>query len=132
RVRMRGMRGRVMKHDAQAWARQFIDELCARPAELEPPPIIEARERLKQAHAAGQRIGLFLDYDGTLREIVTDPAAATPTHDLLELLTLLAWLRNVDLTLISGRTQRDLEAFVGNTPFGLIAEHGAALRRPGT
>ncbi len=132
RLRMRSMRGRVMSYDAQAWARQFIDELRARPTEQPPPPVDEARQRLRAAHAAKQRIGLFLDYDGTLREIVNDPAAARPTDELREVLALLARQPHVTVTLISGRTQEDLETFVGDTPFGLIAEHGAALRRPGS
>jgi trehalose 6-phosphate synthase/phosphatase len=126
------MRQRVMSYDAQAWARQFMDELRGRPPEPSPPPITEARSRLHEAFVSGRRIALILDYDGTLREIVHDPAAARPTDELRRLLALLAGLKTLDVTLISGRTQRDLEAFVGDTPFGLIAEHGAAIRRPGT
>src|SRR4029077_6458874 len=38
---------------------------------------------------------------------------------------------NVDVTVISGRSQEDLEAFLGGHPFRLIAEHGASLRGPG-
>ena len=38
---------------------------------------------------------------------------------------------NVDVTVISGRSQEDMEAFLGGHPFRLIAEHGASLRGPG-
>ena len=34
---------------------------------------------------------------------------------------------NLDITVISGRSQEDLEAFLGGYPFRLIAEHGASL-----
>ena len=61
----------------------------------------------------GKRVALFLDYDGTLRELVRDPAAAAPTPQVREVLDRLA-LRcgeNLDVTIISGRTpdgeQRD-------------------------
>jgi trehalose 6-phosphate synthase/phosphatase len=38
---------------------------------------------------------------------------------------------NLDVTVISGRSQEDLEAFLGGFPFRLIAEHGASMREPG-
>jgi trehalose 6-phosphate synthase/phosphatase len=37
----------------------------------------------------------------------------------------------VDVTVISGRSQEDMEAFLGGQPFRLIAEHGASFRGPG-
>ena len=43
----------------------------------------------------------------------------------------LAALSNVDVMLISGRKGEDLETFAGKSRLGLIAEHGASLRRPG-
>jgi trehalose 6-phosphate synthase/phosphatase len=73
---------------------------------------------------------MFLDYDGTLREIETDPAGATPTPDLVDLLDALAHDDRLDVTIISGRTPQDLQSFLGRYPFGLIAEHGAAFRPP--
>jgi trehalose 6-phosphate synthase/phosphatase len=75
---------------------------------------------------------MLLDYDGTLREIVRDPAAARPTPEVRGLLNRLACQPNVDLTIICGRTATDLTAFLGHRPeFGLVAEHGAELRAPG-
>ena len=46
---------------------------------------------------------------------------------------LLARLKNcdIDVTLISGRRTDDLDAWFGEYPFGLIAEHGAFVRKPG-
>ena len=73
---------------------------------------------------------MFLDYDGTLREIEVDPAAATPTPAVRELLDALSRHDRLDVTVISGRTPRDLEVFLGAYRFGLIAEHGASFRRP--
>ena len=135
RERMSAMRRRVMSYDARAWAKAFVGDLTARRPEPRQP-VAEAdaaavRERLRSAVAGGQRVALFLDYDGTLREIVRDPAAAGPTPDVRALLDRLGGLSNVDVTIISGRTPRDLEGFVGGYErFGLVAEHGAAVRRP--
>jgi trehalose 6-phosphate synthase/phosphatase len=75
---------------------------------------------------------MFLDYDGTLREIERDPGAARPNDAVRTLLEKLGRRRDgVDVTIISGRTPQDLESFMGQYGFGMIAEHGAFLRRPG-
>jgi trehalose 6-phosphate synthase/phosphatase len=134
RHRVLPMRERVMRYDARHWARSFIDDLMSGPisdARTVETDIREAREQLGQAVSAGKRIALFLDYDGTLREIELDPRSATPNADVETLLRRLGQQANVDVTIISGRSQEDLEAFLGGHPFRLIAEHGASLRGPG-
>jgi trehalose 6-phosphate synthase/phosphatase len=74
---------------------------------------------------------MFLDYDGTLREIERDPAAARPNAAVLDLLEKLRRRGDIDVTIISGRTPQDLESLMGEHGFGMIAEHGAFLRRAG-
>jgi len=131
-----------MTYDARAWANDFIRDLTpgadrlaggVGPGVPGPDDPQDAGRRLAAAVSAGKRVAVFLDYDGTLREIVRDPAAAAPTPQVREVLDRLA-LRcgeNLDVTIISGRTPDDLESFLGAYPmFGLIAEHGAAIRRP--
>jgi trehalose 6-phosphate synthase/phosphatase len=129
------MRERVMRYDARHWARSFIDDLMSGPISdartVVETDIREAREQVGQAVSAGKRIALFLDYDGTLREIELDPRAATPNAGIETLLHRLGQQPNVDVTVISGRSQEDMEAFLGGHPFRLIAEHGASLRGPG-
>ena len=91
------------------------------------------RRGLRRCDRQNLRIALFLDYDGTLREIVRDPAAAAPTPELRDLLERLGASPKVAVTIISGRTPEDLERFLGEyRRFGMIAEHGAAVRRPGS
>jgi trehalose 6-phosphate synthase/phosphatase len=128
------MRERVMRYDARHWARSFIDDLMSGPisdARTVETDIREAREQVGQAVSAGKRIAVFLDYDGTLREIELDPRSATPNAGIETLLHRLGQQPNVDVTIISGRSQEDMEAFLGAYPFRLIAEHGASLRGPG-
>ncbi|HLL89649.1 MAG TPA: trehalose-phosphatase, partial [Tepidisphaeraceae bacterium] len=136
RERMRAMRERVTAWDAGAWARAFVDDLskpAARPATgsgaADPA---EARERLRAAIAGGKRVALMLDYDGTLREFEREPHLATPTPEIRSLVERLAAVPNVDVTIISGRSAKDLESFWGEAPVALVAEHGAAVRRCGT
>ena len=132
--RMEAMRERVMGHDARKWAKQFLGDLSSYDIATDiPHPISEAQAALKAAiKNPEKRVALFLDYDGTLREIVTDPNAASPTPQIIELLDRLAQLPNVDTTIVSGRVAPDLDRWLGRYPFGLVAEHGASIRRPRT
>jgi trehalose 6-phosphate synthase/phosphatase len=136
RRRMIPMRERVMKFDAAWWARSFVADLQtagpARGSIGSDQRIDDARRRLTEAIASGRRVGLFLDYDGTLREIEREPWAASPNPQVRSLLQRLEKLPSVDVTLISGRSPADMENwFGGYARFGLIAEHGADLRPPG-
>ena len=135
RARNEPMRARIKDHDAQHWAASFIGEL----ARIRPPTPVPDTSDLsaESAHltrilADGGRVGIFLDYDGTLREIVRDPAAATPGDELLALLQSLAAHPGVDVTIISGRSADDLQKMFGDLPIGLVAEHGASERTPGS
>lgn len=131
--RMEPMRERVLRVNAQHWARRFTHELAATPTapEIAAPGARKAVQRLSAALSQHKKIAMFLDYDGTLREIERDPAAARPNADTHALLRKLQNRSGVDVTVISGRTPEDLESFLGAYDFGLIAEHGAAIRRPG-
>ena len=134
RNRILPMRERVMRYDARHWARSFIDDLLSGPiSDLRTvqTDIGEARQQLERALSAGKQIALFLDYDGTLREIELDPRAATPNADIETLLNRLGQQGKLEVTIISGRSQEDLEEFLGHYPFRLIAEHGASFRAPG-
>jgi trehalose 6-phosphate synthase/phosphatase len=127
--RMAPMRQRVLRMDARTWAGSFIGDLAKQEPAVEPHrQIEEAIERVRGALSGGGRVAMFLDYDGTLREIVRDPDAATPTAPIIELLERLCAMPNLDVTIISGRSETDLQAFLGRFPLGLIAEHGAAIR----
>ena len=136
RARNGPMRERVMRLDAGHWAKTFLDELVGleKPAAgaAEPAPLAGASARLARAIGAGKAVAWFLDYDGTLRGFEPDPQAAKPDAALLGLLNDLAARPGWEVTLISGRPAADLDAFFRDAPFGLIAEHGASRRLPGS
>ncbi len=125
------MRERVLRYDAQDWARRFIEELkeTADAAPLAAGDIEEVAAKLRGAR--GQSLALYIDYDGTLREIERDAEAATPTEEILDLLRELSALSGVGVTIISGRKDETLEAWFGALEVNLVAEHGATLRRRG-
>lgn len=129
------MRERVIRYDARHWARSFINDLTALvipDPDMSGANIEEAHNRIAQAMSAGNRIALFLDYDGTLREIEREPSLAKPTPALHDFLKRLIDLVNVDVAIISGRSRDDIQVWLGAYPFRLIAEHGASRRQPGS
>ncbi|MCA1659828.1 MAG: bifunctional alpha,alpha-trehalose-phosphate synthase (UDP-forming)/trehalose-phosphatase, partial [Verrucomicrobiaceae bacterium] len=120
------MRERVMRYDAQYWARNFINHLIAT---LDSAPFVSERidvvvAQIQKALASGQAVALFIDYDGTLREIEREPEAARPTAAIYDVLRQLRGIPQLDVTIISGRKTYDLEKWFSELPFHLVAEHG--------
>jgi len=74
---------------------------------------------------------LFLDYDGTLREFEARPEMATPTPEILDLLSKINAREDLVPHIISGRDAAFLEAHFGRFDrFTLIAEHGFQISQP--
>ena len=132
--RMRPMRERVYWHDAAAWAGTFVSDLTSRTPhrQIGVEGLTAEAGRFRDALEGGRRVAMFLDYDGTLREIVRQPSAATPTPDILALLDRMREAPGLDVTVISGRTATDLARFLGDRQgLGLVCEHGAQTRAAG-
>jgi trehalose 6-phosphate synthase/phosphatase len=95
-----------------------------------PAPDLQA---MRAAFAKAERRLLLLDYDGTLVDIKPRPQDAAPPARLLALLRDLAALPDTTVAIVSGRSQADIERWMGEIPgLGLAVEHGALLREPGS
>jgi trehalose 6-phosphate synthase/phosphatase len=70
------------------------------------------------------RVLLLLDYDGTLVPLAPFPELAAPDSALLTQLRALAHTPRVALEIVSGRARETLEAWFGDLPVSLWAEHG--------
>lgn len=133
-TRNREMRERVMKYDARHWARSFVEDLRSGSQFTATSPqsaLGEIRERLLQVYSKAKHAAIFLDYDGTLREIEREPKLAYPTPELTAFLDRLSRQEHCSITIVSGRSKEDLEQWLGGYPFGLVAEHGARWRTAG-
>jgi trehalose 6-phosphate synthase/phosphatase len=75
---------------------------------------------------------IIVNYDGTLVPITSNPDKAKPNKELLELLANLNKTDKTDIVIISGRGKDDLDAWLGNTPVNLTAEHGTWIRESTT
>lgn len=83
------------------------------------------------AYRKATRRLLLFDYDGTLADIVTDPAKATIPNVPLYWLETLAKQQKNEVWIISGRTRAFLLQQFGHIEeLGLVAEHGAFSRHP--
>ncbi|KPK74305.1 MAG: hypothetical protein AMJ79_14515 [Phycisphaerae bacterium SM23_30] len=127
------MRRRVLSHDARYWAETFIRDLAAgRQKEdgIRYDTQMIALDAIKPFVTA-DKIGLFLDYDGTLCEIKPQPRDAYPHAEIKEIFALLEQHQNIDVYLISGRKKEDMDRWFLIYPFTLIAEHGYYYRPAG-
>ena len=127
--RMKKMKSRVIKYDATHWAKTFTTDLADQSVSLDMASDIK---RISLEDVSGlisaEKIGLFLDYDGTLAEIRKRPADAYPRASLMELFNRLQAAPGVDVYLISGRNREDMTRWFGSYPFTLISEHGYFYR----
>jgi trehalose 6-phosphate synthase/phosphatase len=136
RERMAALHARVVRDDAAAWSRRFIDGLrdatgpSRRRRRLHrPAPDAGA---LRQAFESARHRLILLDYDGTLVEIARRPQDAVPTATLLELLGALGRQPATTSVVVTGRARGDIGRWLAGIPgLWLAAEHGALLRRSG-
>jgi trehalose 6-phosphate synthase/phosphatase len=136
RDRMRPMAALVREMDCNRWAKRFMEKLTAaaqRSRAAAHSTLLSGKdaEAVVQRFLVAPRRHLFLDYDGTLREFTKIPEHASPSGEILELLRGLAALPETVLHLVSGRLEEDLDAWFGDLPIHLCAEHGYSTREPG-
>ena len=128
------MQARVRRNDSAAWAKHFLFDL-GRSARTNTS---DGERRLPQLAAElaakvrdGNKLALFLDYDGTLREFVSDPTAAVPDERLRPLLETLSSNPKVELALVSGRPASFLQEHFSDGGVTLVSEHGYRWLLPG-
>jgi trehalose 6-phosphate synthase/phosphatase len=127
RERIGMMQPRLRKQDCGVWARRFLQDLEKVPDRDERVPVMELKPLaagLAGQVRAGRRLGLFLDYDGTLREFVETPDQAVPDSELTALLRDLAANDGVFVAVVSGRQCDFLGKHLGGLGVTLVGEHG--------
>jgi trehalose 6-phosphate synthase/phosphatase len=128
------MQRQLAGNTVQDWAHGFVEAL------QKPVPGTPVRTRtlkaklrsrlLEDYRQAGKRL-LLLDYDGSLVPFSENYKEARPPESLTDLLKRLSADPRNEVILVSGRSVHDLKTWFGKLPIGLIAEHGAAVRKPG-
>jgi trehalose 6-phosphate synthase/phosphatase len=129
--RIEPMRHRILRYNAQRWAADFIQDLST---------VEKRRRRTDKAQTIGPhdikslaaqgRWAFFLDYDGTLIELQNNPPDAYPSANLHDLFSRMAQMPDLEVFLLSGRPQEDMQEWFDGYGFHLIAEHGSYYRPP--
>ncbi len=133
RGRLKRMRQELSINTVNYWAKTFMETL-QKPVPGTPRLHTRALKgrwetmMLNEYTRAAKRLLLF-DYDGTLVPFTEDFQAAKPPQRVLDLLAKLARDERNDLVLVSGRSATDLEKWFGKLPVGIVAEHGAAIKK---
>lgn len=78
-----------------------------------------------------KNIFLFLDYDGTLTQIVDSPRKAVLSISVKKVLRALARVPRIQLAIVTGRSMCDIKKLVGIKKMIYVANHGLEIEAPG-
>lgn len=131
--RNKQMQFRLKRYNVRRWAEDFMDSLDNiknRQNQLTSKYLNnEVINKIVQDYSIASNRLLALDLDGTL--IPSNIEGYTPDKELLDLLKKLSNNPKNKIVILSGRQKYDLEQNFANIKVGLIAEHGALIKRNG-
>ena len=132
RTRMEKMQDRLKKYTVKNWAEDFMNEQMRLMEEQKGENTNQLTEQdsqkiLEDYRKAKDRL-IILDYDGTLMEFQTDPAAVVPDEELLSMLGALHNTPGNRVVVNSGRDRGTLEKWLGPVGIDLAAEHGVWVK----
>ncbi len=126
---------RIKNYDVKRWASDFIESLNNMPSirekYLSQKITPEVKHEIILAYSKASKRALFLDYDGTLVNIIRNPREEEPDKELYEILDKLAKNENTDIILVTGRDKNTFEKWFSSRDYTLIAEHGFWMKEAG-
>jgi trehalose 6-phosphate synthase/phosphatase len=133
-TRMRALRERTTLSALDTWTVKFLTRLVqarrANRGSLQPSvPAVVASAVTRLAGAPS--LELLLDYDGTLVPFAPTPDLARPDEQVRSLLRALAARPGTTVHVVTGRCRSTIEAWLGDLPIHIHAEHGYWSRVPG-
>jgi len=131
--RMIQMQTRVKDYDVLAWADDFFDQLRKIKKKQQEFEFIfldyPTKIKLLEVYRKSPKRLLLLDYDGTLVSFNKNPDRVEPPKNVLDALQKLADDDKNDIYVISGRDSETLSKWLGHINIGLVAEHGAKMKK---
>lgn len=131
--RNKRMQKRLKRYNVTRWANDYVDNLIniSRVTKHTTEKKLlksETRQILLDKYAQAQNRLIILNYDGTLVPFTEQYEDIEPSPELLDLLKNLNQTDKTDIVIISSRSKKDLDSWLGKTPVNLTAEHGAWIR----
>lgn len=122
------MQKSIRKYNVKRWAETFINEQANMVINKQSRQTNVLRKGKKEEvirlfQKAKKRL-LLLDYDGTLVDFQTDPQAAKPDEELIEILNQLRSDPANKIVFISGRDSKTMDKWLGELNCEMAAEHG--------
>jgi trehalose 6-phosphate synthase/phosphatase len=131
-----GMLAFLQNYSSSQWGQTFMSALSKEEEVTSPTTTIHLRAKdlnmgVDTLRSLRDRyLFILLDYDGTLVPITDHPDLAVLQEEVGDLIKSLSKLRNVEVTIISGRNREFLKSQFSGIPVGLAAEHGAQVYFP--
>ena len=129
RVRIEALRNREKRKDVHGWVSSFL-ETAARERTAVAPLGEDELSSWLAAFLRRPRIALFLDYDGTLAEIVDDPKDALMSEEMRAAVERCVAHPDVDVAIISGRGLADVRERAGLEGVTYAGNHGLEIEGP--
>jgi trehalose 6-phosphate synthase/phosphatase len=130
--RFNAMQEVVAGHTIHGWAKEFMVTLNKPVPFVVLPMNAVISNKLTAEYRRTRQRALFFDYDGVLSELIEHASEASPTKEVIKLLQRLAADPYNDCYVISGRSRSDLDDWLSQANVGMVAEHGAFIRNPGS
>lgn len=129
--RVSDMQQQLSSHTVHTWVGGFVKTL----QDTTPGKVLRTRtitpklqRKLREDYQAATSRLLLLDYDGVISPFVSRPEKAFPNPRLLKLLSSLGNDPANHVVLLSGRNKADMDAWFGELPVTLAAEHGMLIK----
>lgn len=132
KIRLFCMQEKLKKYDILKWGKDFLDtlELLKEEREIFTAKLLSIHlKKIKESFDKALNKIIFLDYDGTLVPIASNPHLATPDNELKKILLALSSCPNTEVVIISGRKKEDLLKWFDGIRLNFISEHGIFIKR---
>ena len=129
-ARMRALQRRERTFNVHAWFDTFVRAASGPPSRIGPVRSEDVARWIGR-YVSARCLALFLDYDGTLTEIVDDPAGAVLSASMREALAACAARADTEVTVVSGRVLDDVRTRVDLPGLAFAGNHGLEIDGPG-
>lgn len=130
-IRMKSLRERISKNTNIDWCEKYIKSWKKYySVDLFESKKLTTNKKMEISSylLSKKRIFLFLDYDGSLTDIVDRPELALPSKRLLIALKLLSQNKNFSITINTGRPADFCDQYFKGLSINFVAEHGAFIK----